>query len=429
MLQRNLSGALLAPQNTEEDMPKRSILYHPSEYTKSYSLPVLGVPGKWQMWDRRDYRANLALEAELPALLTRDIKTDETTPGLVRLSDLHVGEVSRHFETWTSGEIRGWMRHNLGISGLAYSMPLGNGDQLTSFGGSIRGTSQVQLNLEARSGTDLLSDACLAVFDRPLSGGDLDTIRVVIPSENGCRSGVAGAMEDLGAAIGPESWRDLALRGLEPVMTSRLQSSGSYVADRLSAYARTAGVERPPMTVLAAQLKLNVYQGAAIRFGDGAWLELFPAALIVAIGNTVKEISARHGVPIGISADQLPRDYPARPTFRLQVPGGSEIAAASTAYEAIEPESDSHPASYMPPASAAPQMAAAAQVPAAPTHRVPPGGLPAWATPNASLPPVAMLPRYLELLVEQRLGDWALVRAENGWRGWVDARMLEVRPF
>jgi hypothetical protein len=29
--------------------------------------------------------------------------------------------------------------------------------------------------------------------------------------------------------------------------------------------------------------------------------------------------------------------------------------------------------------------------------------------------------------VESRIGAWALVRAVNGWRGWVDARLLVER--
>jgi hypothetical protein len=31
---------------------------------------------------------------------------------------------------------------------------------------------------------------------------------------------------------------------------------------------------------------------------------------------------------------------------------------------------------------------------------------------------------YLDLMVVQRVGDWARVVASNGWTGWVDARLL-----
>ena len=57
-------------------------------------------------------------------------------------------------------------------------------------------------------------------------------------------------------------------------------------------------------------------------------------------------------------------------------------------------------------------------------HLVPRGGLAAWPTPDGSRLPVAVLPERLELIVEARSGAWAEVRASNGWRGWVDGRML-----
>jgi protease PrsW len=63
----------------------------------------------------------------------------------------------------------------------------------------------------------------------------------------------------------------------------------------------------------------------------------------------------------------------------------------------------------------------------APTHLAPSGGMAAWGTPDPSQPPVALLPSWLELAVETRAGEWAQVRASNGWRGWVDGRLLVPR--
>ena len=62
-----------------------------------------------------------------------------------------------------------------------------------------------------------------------------------------------------------------------------------------------------------------------------------------------------------------------------------------------------------------------------PTHRVPAGGVAVWAVPDPSQPPVASLPPGLELVVESRIDDWALVRAAGGWRGWIDGRLLVER--
>jgi hypothetical protein len=71
--------------------------------------------------------------------------------------------------------------------------------------------------------------------------------------------------------------------------------------------------------------------------------------------------------------------------------------------------------------------AVAPALPAAwsPTHRVPPGGLPARAAPDAALAPSAELGAGTPLQVVERRGAWAEVAAENGWRGWVDGRRLE----
>lgn len=62
----------------------------------------------------------------------------------------------------------------------------------------------------------------------------------------------------------------------------------------------------------------------------------------------------------------------------------------------------------------------------APTHRVPPEGLPSWAAPDPSGPSTP-LAGGLELEVVQRVADWAQVRASNGWVGWVDGRRLVPR--
>jgi len=58
------------------------------------------------------------------------------------------------------------------------------------------------------------------------------------------------------------------------------------------------------------------------------------------------------------------------------------------------------------------------------TSQVPAGGLPAWATPDPSQAPVAQLAERIQLRVEETLGAWARVSAENGWSGWVDGRRL-----
>jgi hypothetical protein len=58
-----------------------------------------------------------------------------------------------------------------------------------------------------------------------------------------------------------------------------------------------------------------------------------------------------------------------------------------------------------------------------PTHHVPADALPAYQEPVPGTP-VARLDPDLPVMLLERRGDWAHVRAVNGWEGWVDARRL-----
>ena len=62
----------------------------------------------------------------------------------------------------------------------------------------------------------------------------------------------------------------------------------------------------------------------------------------------------------------------------------------------------------------------------APTHLAPPDGLQSWDQPDGSRPMTPLAPG-LELVVVQQVGDWAQVRAVNGWTGYVDARRLVAK--
>ncbi len=60
-----------------------------------------------------------------------------------------------------------------------------------------------------------------------------------------------------------------------------------------------------------------------------------------------------------------------------------------------------------------------------PTHRVPAGGMRAWAEPDPSQQPVTRLEPGVELVVAEQRGDWARVVGSNDWTGWIDARQLQ----
>ena len=60
-----------------------------------------------------------------------------------------------------------------------------------------------------------------------------------------------------------------------------------------------------------------------------------------------------------------------------------------------------------------------------PTHLVPEGGMPAWATPDTARPPVARIDPRVELQLLERSGSFAHILCSNGWSAWVDNSAIE----
>lgn len=140
---------------------------------------------------------------------------------------------------------------------------------------------------------------------------------------------------------------------------------------------------------------------------------------------------------LGSILDAGGRDLPEAPRLD-EVPPVAAVAASLTAEPPVASTAEPTAASAEPvavqteipaqPASTQTSQPGNAPSPAAPawwpTHFVPMGGLPAWDYPDPSRRPIAVLNPRLGLVVEAVAGDWALVRAVNGWRGWVDGRRL-----
>jgi hypothetical protein len=59
-----------------------------------------------------------------------------------------------------------------------------------------------------------------------------------------------------------------------------------------------------------------------------------------------------------------------------------------------------------------------------PSYLVPEGGMQSWAQPDPSTAAITDLHAGTPLKLVARNADWAQVRAENGWEGWVDGRRL-----
>jgi len=116
---------------------------------------------------------------------------------------------------------------------------------------------------------------------------------------------------------------------------------------------------------------------------------------------------------------------PATPPHAAMPAGAPHAAMLAGAPPPARPSAAAPRSAAATPTPSAPQPPATPQPPSAPPiHFVPAGGLAAWPTPDGSRLPVVVLPERLELVVEARHGAWAEVRAANGWRGWVDGRLL-----
>jgi hypothetical protein len=56
--------------------------------------------------------------------------------------------------------------------------------------------------------------------------------------------------------------------------------------------------------------------------------------------------------------------------------------------------------------------------------RSPAAGMPTWPQPDPAQAQGPPLPGNLPVTVEERWGDWARIRCDNGWEAWVDGRVL-----
>jgi hypothetical protein len=60
-----------------------------------------------------------------------------------------------------------------------------------------------------------------------------------------------------------------------------------------------------------------------------------------------------------------------------------------------------------------------------PTHRAPREGMDAWTDPDPGAAPTSELEGRVNVQLVDTAGEWARVRGQNGWEGWVDGRLLE----
>jgi hypothetical protein len=203
--------------------------------------------------------------------------TTAATAGVVALEDLQVGEVQRHFDSQTVGQISGVLQHELGIHGGMIGL---GGFFIGRLG--ISGASGVDLQTQAATRDDLLNDAFVAVFDRPLPSGMVETVRVVAPSEAATREILAEHLramyEEMGSqkSVGTQRFE----RMIQTTM-SMVSTDVGYVSDQLSAVLRRKPDPAPLFKVVGLPLGQHALLGGSIQFpGDNQWHQLFPVEFI-----------------------------------------------------------------------------------------------------------------------------------------------------
>jgi hypothetical protein len=181
----------------------------------------------------------------------------------------------------------------------------------------------------------------------------------------------------------------------------------------------TRSEERSFRAIVAAEPDSSLFPEAEVRALGSLWAR---RSARVEAGRRLGRAGARltgelQSAQIGYALLRSRSDSPADPALERQRQRIRWIRSHIAALTAgpVEPA---------PPAGAAAFPGGPAW---SPTHYTPGASIPAWATPDPSQPPVATLAPGIELVVESRIDAWALVRAVNGWRGWVDGRLLVER--
>jgi hypothetical protein len=221
-----------------------------------------------------------ALGHSLDIAIESGISVPPTTPataGVVVFEDVQVGEVQRHFDSQTAALISGVLQHELGIHGGVIGL---GGFSVGRLG--ISGASTVDLQTQATTRDDLLNDAFVAVFDRLLPSGMVDTVRVVAPSEAATREILAGHLRAMYEGMG--SRKSVGTQQFERIVQttmSMVSTDVGYVSDQLSAVLRRKPDPAPVFTVVGLPLGQHALLGGSIQFpGADEWHQLFPVELM-----------------------------------------------------------------------------------------------------------------------------------------------------
>lgn len=253
--------------------------------------------------NQRDFNVADSISQRMSRLLTNAQHTLELQPSSLRpVQQLRLGEIARHFDSQTTASIEGWLDHNLGVQGYGVALQVGRvGIGLGRIG--VSGQSDVHLSFSGTTRDNLLGDGFIAVFEQDLSGGGIDTLRVIVPSDPASRDMVTQFATALGRGFGEGSHTEGILAGNAALLAKSFHTNVSYISDRLNAVLRMPAEQRPMISVVGAPITEHALLGGALQFaGDNTWYQLFPVVLIEQLTELVAEASGQEAT----SLTQLP---------------------------------------------------------------------------------------------------------------------------
>ncbi len=249
----------------------------------------------WLARNELDYATSQHIRTQLP-VAGPPPSIAEPAAFEVRLAEnLVLGEIDRHFDRRMEGSITGWLDHRLGVYGWGAGVRLGNvGLGLGQTG--IAGQSQVNLSLEGTIRDDLLNNSFIAVLERTLPTGMVDTLRVIVPPDSAIRAFLHRFVGALGQQVTSGSHCHDAFLPL-----ASLPISVSHVSDLLKSLERRPVESRPTVTVVGAMLAEGIMLGEAVQFAnDSRWYNLFP------ISSCMKAMQLARDAQTALAEEPLP---------------------------------------------------------------------------------------------------------------------------
>jgi hypothetical protein len=198
-------------------------------------------------FNRMDFEQSQCLRERIDEAVSEPV--DQSS---VLLEHLRLGEISRHFDQVIRAQFEFWLTP----------------------GGKTKG----ELIGSARS--DLLNDGLFAVLERG-DGADLETVRVVTPSEEATREYIRALGKEFADAMGGEdTHRGRVIKDAADELARHIQPSTSVASDLLTAILRMPRRDRPAVLVTGQYVKEGVLLGESIRVGDRKPFTLFPVSAV-----------------------------------------------------------------------------------------------------------------------------------------------------